>query len=58
MKIPDIGATLPTPPIPESAEPKGPELKNDHDADDVAGAKPPVSPTPTRGQGTVVDTKA
>ena len=44
-------------PMPESAEPKGTDRKQDHDADD-AGAAGPVAATPQRGLGTVIDTKA
>jgi hypothetical protein len=55
MKIPSVTPT-PPPATPEAAEPRGPDLKHDGDADDAAAA-PAASPTPDKGQGTVIDTK-
>jgi hypothetical protein len=57
MSISKIGAGAVTPPkAPEAAEPRGPDLKRDHDADDVITA--PAAPPPPHGQGTIVDKKA
>ncbi|CAN5792351.1 hypothetical protein BH11PSE1_BH11PSE1_30310 [soil metagenome] len=55
MSISSIGSSTPTA-VPESAEPKGPEIKNDHDADDAP--QPAAKSTPPKGQGTVLDTQA
>lgn len=54
MKI----SNSPPPPLvrmPESAEPKGTDRGNDHDADDATA---PAAAALQRGQGTVIDTKA
>jgi hypothetical protein len=55
MTVSNVGGA---PPIktPEAAEPKGPELTNDHDGDDAAAAKTPAAPPP--GQGTMIDKTA
>jgi hypothetical protein len=55
MSVNSVGGP---PPIktPEAAEPKGPELTNDHDGDDAGAARTPAAPPP--GQGTMLDKKA
>lgn len=53
MTVSNVGSTPPIK-LPEAAEPKGPELTNDHDGDD-APARPAALPP---GQGTVVDKSA
>jgi hypothetical protein len=57
MTVSKIGAP-PTTPLPlaaEAKEPKGPDLKKDHDGDDAAAS--PAATLPP-GQGARVDTKA
>jgi len=58
MSIPALGSVAPTPAPPEITEPKGPDLKNDHDADDAGSATPAATPAAPKGQGTIIDTKA
>ena len=60
MSISNIGqpgAAAP-PKVPETVEPKGPDLKRDNDADDI-GAPPAAAPASLPpGQGTIIDKKA
>ncbi|MES2343769.1 MAG: hypothetical protein V4597_19040 [Pseudomonadota bacterium] len=55
MSISSIGSVTPPKP-PEAAEPNGPEIRNDHDADDAQ--RPAPKATPPKGQGTILDTNA
>lgn len=55
MSISSIGPVTP-PKTPEAAEPSGPEIRNDHDADDAP--KPAPKATPPKGQGIILDTNA
>ena len=57
MSISSIGAPSTPPPVQvaEAAEPKGPEVRNDHDGDDGAA---PARSTPPLGQGVRLDTTA
>jgi hypothetical protein len=57
MSVSAVGAPPPVTPIaqPEAAEPKGPDLKNDGDADDGAAR---VSAALPKGQGEILDRKA
>ena len=55
MSISSIGPVTP-PKTPEAAEASGPEIRNDHDADDAQ--KPAPKAPPPKGQGTILDTKA
>ncbi|MBR7618709.1 hypothetical protein JKL49_04845 [Phenylobacterium sp. 20VBR1] len=55
MSISSIGSS--TPPVAiESTETKGPDIKNDHDADDAP--RPAPKSIPPKGQGTILDTNA
>ena len=59
MSISAVGGVPAPAAPPEMSEPKGPDLKNDHDGDDAGGvAAPAPPPAAPKGQGTIVDTKA
>ena len=45
------------PALAEAREPKGPDVRNDHDGDDAA-AKAPVQAAAPQGQGVKLDTTA
>jgi hypothetical protein len=55
-----ISSVQSSPPVklPESIEPKGPELKSDGDSDDAGASRAPVQASPPPGQGKYVNKTA
>lgn len=56
MNVSSVGGATPIK-TPAAAEPKGPEVTNDHDGDDAA-TKPAAPAALPPGQGTMIDKKA